>query len=230
VLRGASITLYATRPASQGEDLYLNVEKFLKNKKDGSKAFDHKFRRIGLQRKAPQNNFRRLIAAPIPKGRFCFESINYCTGENSQLDLDLLIAFLNSGVLEWYFRTSSTNAQINEYQFNILPVPTITDQGPTVEWQVYLRKGKWNEVADLLRSLCTLPGTLPATVAKALTEMSRQIQEIEAKRVLKNRSERAQLAPESQPIQDVIDAVLFRCYGLSEDDAKYIEKRLEEML
>ena len=60
--------------------------------------------------------------------------------------------------------------------------------------------------------------------------MSRRIQKIEAKRVLKNRSERSRLAPQSQPIQDAIDAVLFRCYGLSEDEAKYIEKRLKEML
>jgi len=35
---------------------------------------------------------------------------------------------------------------------------------------------------------------------------------------------------ESQPIQDAIDAVLFRCYGLSEDDAGYVEARLKEML
>lgn len=30
--------------------------------------------------------------------------------------------------------------------------------------------------------------------------------------------------------QDATDAVLFRCYGLSEEEARYIEKRLEEML
>ncbi len=71
---------------------------------------------------------------------------------------------------------------------------------------------------------------MPNTVAEALAEMSRRIQQIEAKRVLKSRSERSHLAPESQPIQDAIDSVLFRCYGLSGDDAKYIEQRLEEML
>jgi len=63
-----------------------------------------------------------------------------------------------------------------------------------------------------------------------LAEMSRRIQEIEAKRVLKNRFERSHLAPESQPIQDAIDAVLFHCYGLSEDDGHYVSQRLKEML
>ena len=63
-----------------------------------------------------------------------------------------------------------------------------------------------------------------------LAEMSRRIQKIEGKRVLKNRPERSRLAPESQPIQDATDAVLFRCYALSEDKAKYVRRRLEEML
>jgi len=41
---------------------------------------------------------------------------------------------------------------------------------------------------------------------------------------------RSSLSPESQPIQDAIDAVLFKCYGLSDDDAEYIKERLKEML
>jgi hypothetical protein len=77
---------------------------------------------------------------------------------------------------------------------------------------------------------CTKPGVMPTSVADALSAMSRQIQNIEAKRMLKTRSERSRLAPDSQPIQDAIDAVLFHCYGLSEDEAHYIAWRLEEML
>jgi hypothetical protein len=33
-----------------------------------------------------------------------------------------------------------------------------------------------------------------------------------------------------RPIQDAIDAVFFRCYGMSDDDACYISERLKEML
>ena len=71
---------------------------------------------------------------------------------------------------------------------------------------------------------------MPNAIAQALEEMSRQIQQVEAKRVLKSRSERSHLAAESQGIQDVIDAVLFHCYGLSDDEANYISNRLKEML
>ena len=83
---------------------------------------------------------------------------------------------------------------------------------------------------DLLCKACTQAGSMPKPVAEALAAMSRRIQEIEAKRVLKNRSDRSRLAPESQPIQDAIDAVLFRCYGLSAEEGRYIEQRLEEVL
>ncbi len=93
-----------------------------------------------------------------------------------------------------------------------------------------LDRGQWTELTTLLREACAEPGVMPKSVADAIAEMSRRIQEIETKRVLKSRSERSHLDPESQPIQDAIDAVLFRCYGLSEEDGRYIEKRLGEML
>ncbi len=85
-------------------------------------------------------------------------------------------------------------------------------------------------MADQLRADCSKPGVIPKSVADAVAEMSRRIQEIEARRVLKNRSERSRLASESRPIQDAIDAVLFRCFGLSDDEARYVTQRLSEML
>ena len=119
---------------------------------------------------------------------------------------------------------------MNEYQFDSLPIPTFSEERLSIAWQHLFEKGQWVELANLLCETYNEAGVMPATVADALAEMSRRIQQIEAKRVLKTRSERSHLAPESQPIQDAIDAVLFRCYGLSEDDSHYIEKRLKEML
>ena len=119
---------------------------------------------------------------------------------------------------------------INEYQFNQLPAPSFSDSRSSGDWLSLIRTGKWSDLANLLSSACTEPGVMPKDVAEAIAEMSRRIQDIEARRVLKNRAERSRLAPESQPIQAAIDKVLFRCYGLSEEDALYIEKRLQEML
>jgi hypothetical protein len=133
-------------------------------------------------------------------------------------------------MLDWYFRLGSTNSKVNEYQFNALPVPTFSDKGMNLDWQSLVKAGQWAKAGDLLCSVCTEPGVMPKPIQDALIEISRQIQQIEAARVLKNRSERSQLAPESQPIQDVIDRVLFRCYGLSDEEAGYVVKRLGEML
>ena len=93
-----------------------------------------------------------------------------------------------------------------------------------------MHAGRWAELRSCLGDACTEPGVIPQGVADAIAEMSRRIQEIEANRVVKARSERSHLAPESQPIQDAIDAVLFHCYGLSEDDARYVDMRLKQML
>ena len=231
VLRGAAITLYVVREASQGRTLFLNAEEFLNGASEGSKAWDHQRRRVGFQRKSPQNNFRRLISAPISPGQYCFDSVSYVSSASSEIDLDLLVVLLNSKVLDWYFRLSSTNSSINKYQFNNLPIIQVSDSGTCLlSLQQLADSSNWGELGEVLISACSQPGIISESVAKSLTKMSVEIQKIEAERTLKRRSERSRLAPESQPIQDTIDRVLFHCYGLSDDDAQYIEKRLTEML
>ena len=87
-------------------------------------------------------------------------------------------------------------------------------------------------VAELteLADLCETPGVMPEQVVSEVASISRQIQRIESERVLSTRSERSSLAAESRKLQDVIDVILFRCYGLSDSDGEYVTKRLTEML
>ena len=230
VLRGASISLYAVRESSQGKSLKLNVKEFLKGKRPGTKSWHHELHRVAFQRKSPQNNFRRLISAPIIPGEFCFDSVSYVTQKSSSIELDLVLALLNSKFLDWYFRLSSTNSTINEYQFNQLPIPDVSEDRAGIDWCSLLDAGKWSDLSNLLLSTFNEPGVMPKDVGEAIAEMCRRIQEIESRRVLRTRFERSCLAPDSQPIQDTIDKVLFRCYGLSDEEARYIEKRLKEML
>jgi hypothetical protein len=87
VIRGAHVCLYTTRSASQGEAVYLLVDRYL-NRGDASrdqKAFHHQHARIGFQRKSPQNNFRRLVATPIDTGRFLLESVSYFPAHRCQI-------------------------------------------------------------------------------------------------------------------------------------------------
>ena len=231
ILRGAAITLYAVREASQGRLLFLDDKQFLNGASKESKAWDHQSWRLGFQRKSPQNNFRRLISAPIGPGQFCFDSVSYVSPASSKIDLNLLMVLLNSKILDWYFRLSSTNSSINEYQFNNLPAIQVSnDETCLRDVEQLAGKGRWGELGEVLVGASPQPGIVSRAVAKSLAMMSMHIQKIESERVLSARSERSRLASESQPIQDAVDRVLFHCYGLSEDDAQYIEKRLTEML
>jgi hypothetical protein len=230
ILRCSNICLYVVREASQAEAIYLRKKKHLEGKPDSAKAWHHQQRRAGWQESSPQTNFRRIIAAAIPEEEFCNHKINYIPEGESKIPLDLVLALLNSKISDWFFRLASTDAAISHYQIYNLPAPCIASNDLSNKWNELLNESKWDDLVEQLCAACTEPGMMAKPVAEALVEMSRRIQEIEAQRVLKSRSERSRLAPESQSIQDAIDAILFRCYGLSEDDARYITRRLEEML
>jgi hypothetical protein len=98
VTRGACICLYVPRLASQGEDLFLDVEAFLAGKGQHTKAYHHRHRRIGLQESSAQNNFRRIIAALLPAGEFCNHKVNYLPEHSSRLPLELPLGVMNSSM------------------------------------------------------------------------------------------------------------------------------------
>ncbi|MCK4373708.1 MAG: Eco57I restriction-modification methylase domain-containing protein, partial [Candidatus Brocadiae bacterium] len=116
ILRGATVCMYALREASQGTPIYLRKRSYLDGKPNSEKARHHKQCRIGWQESCPQNNFRRVIAAPIPRGEFCNHKINYVPEAAAQVSLDSLLALLNSKLLDWYFRLGSTSASVSHYQ------------------------------------------------------------------------------------------------------------------
>ncbi len=139
VTRGANISLYQLREASQGEDIYLNVDAFLDGRDEDTKAFHHRFERIGLQESSPQNNFRRIIACRIPKGSFCNHKINYTTNMHARIPLELVLFVLNSAVADWYFRLGSTNAAVSHYQLSNLPCPLFGAKDEPIDQSVIIK-------------------------------------------------------------------------------------------
>lgn len=230
ILRGANISLYALREASQGESIYLREKKFLDGKPDSEKAKHHEYARIGWQESSPQNNFRRIIAAPIPTERYCNHLVNYMPASEIQLEFDFVLALMNSLIYDWFFRLTSTNAHVSHYQIVKLPAPTIVADPKVNGWRELAKKARWEELADRLGGAIAIPGEMPRDVVTAVSTLSQRIQQIEAERVLKSRSDRSVLADESAPIQVAIDSVLCRCFGLSVDEERYITTRLAEML
>jgi len=232
ILRGLNVCLYTIREASQGRPMFLRVNKYLKSKVNSEKAQHHKDRRVLWQEASAQNNFRRIIAASIKPGEFCNHAINYIPMCQSSIDKDLILAILNSKIIDWYFRLGSTNNAVSHYQIMNLPVPKLEDSILKYinDFEQELKKEEWNKIRTILIKQCDIPGILPEKVRSLLEKMSGLIQNIESARKLNKRAERSHLDPKSQPIQDVIDSVLYKCYGLTEDEGRYIDERLKEML
>jgi hypothetical protein len=200
VLRGSNISMYALREASQGVPMYLRKALFQAAKPDSAKVVHNMQRRVGWQESSPQNNFRRIIAAPIPVGSFCNHKINYIPEKRSEIALDSLLALLNSSLMDWFFRLTSTNAQVGHYQILMLPVA--------------------RALVDVDKS----------SVAFRLRELSVEIQKNEAARHIGARTERSHLAPKSAALQKEVDALIFAAFGMSSSEAAYVETRLASML
>lgn len=232
ILRGANVSLYALRPSSQGEDIFMLRNKFLSGKKPTAKAWHHQQNRIGFQRKSPQNNFRRLIACHVPKGEFCCESISYFPEQESAFPLNVLLALLNSKLLEWFFRLGSTNAMVSEYQINNLPAPSFKKDGHPKEIPSFshaVAKRKWGEAFGVVEPLIA-EAPFPSSIMGCMMGLVDEITKIEAARGDIARTERSALAPEAQPYQNLIDRILYRMAGLTDAEAQGLEKRLENML
>lgn len=86
VLRGSNVCMYVLRGASQGEALYLDSAAYQAAKKGSEKAFHTRLDRVGFQRSAPQNNYRRVIAAFVPAGEFCFDTVSYVPRSSTNPD------------------------------------------------------------------------------------------------------------------------------------------------
>jgi hypothetical protein len=67
-------------------------------------------------------------------------------------------------------------------------------------------------------------------VTTCLVRLVDRITKVEADRGDIARSDRSALDPKAQPYQDLIDRMLYRMAGLSEDEAAGLERRLAQML
>jgi len=234
VIRGACVCLYVNRAASQGTNFYLDVQKFLEGKGPEAKAFHYRHCRAVVQRVASRSNKKRLIAAMLPSGEFC-NDVNYCPEHLANEPLELIVGVLNSRLSEWYFRLGSTNAHINQYQLNNLPCPEFSDKATPEDRRMLARaraavgQGDFEAAFAVLGPGLAQPPFSPA-VRDAIVDLVGRIIAIEAARGEIARTERSHLAPAAQPFQDFIDRLLYAMAGLTADEARGLEERLDSML
>ncbi len=134
ILRGANIGRYEFYEVpKQGSPVYLNKEKYLdeRGKDSDSKAFDHLKRRIGYQRGAAIDNYRRIIATMIDPGAFCSDTVAYFS--EAKYNLYSVLALLNSSLVDWRFGLTSTTNHVNSYELDVIPIPKFIFTTPAEE-------------------------------------------------------------------------------------------------
>ena len=145
ILRGANIGRYEFYEVpKQGSPVYLNKEKYLDEcgKDSDSKAFDHLKQRIGYQRGAAIDNYRRIIATMIDPGAFCSDTVAYFS--EAKYNLYSVLALLNSSFVDWRFGLTSTTNHVNSYELDVIPIPKFNFTTAAEE-----RASQSNELQDL---------------------------------------------------------------------------------
>jgi hypothetical protein len=132
VLRGAHIDRYRLRARSkQGADRFLYKDRFLRERSDGERTYHHRQDRVVFQKGAALDNWRRLIAAIVPAGHFCFDTTGYLI-PNEPAHLYLLLALMNSSLWEWRFRCVSQTNHVNAYEIGPFRIPDRLVAGGTL--------------------------------------------------------------------------------------------------
>jgi hypothetical protein len=120
VYTGAQILRYKTTDKpSQGNVLYLST----RNIPNTPKASYRSKERICMQRITGVDSRLRLIMTILPENSLCANSTNFIGGL-SRNELRYCLAVLNSKLINFYFKLTSTNTNITTSEVNAIPIPT----------------------------------------------------------------------------------------------------------
>ena len=118
LIRGRNINYYKTKTEEIKEyvmpDFVASTAKkqYIKNE------------RIICQQIVNKNKVRRVSFAPIEKNYVLANSCNFIALDtDAPITLNFLMGVLNSSVINWYFKLSSTNNHINNYEIDDFPIP-----------------------------------------------------------------------------------------------------------
>lgn len=106
---------------------FINKEAFLIALGESKKIEEIKRGRIICKQITNQNSQERITFAYVPPNTILANSCNYITfnekyKEEPEKLLKYLLGLLNSSILEWRFRITSTNNHVNNYELDDLPI------------------------------------------------------------------------------------------------------------
>lgn len=124
VYTGAQILRYSTTEnPSQGEVIYL-PSKYIPETEKAKARYKS---RLVLQRITGVDSKLRLIVAKIPKDSLCANSTNFILFENKAYQL-FSLGVLNSKLINYIFKITSTNTNITTSELNRLPLPNYSEK------------------------------------------------------------------------------------------------------
>ena len=122
MIKGAIIDRYLKRnEMSQGEIQFLNSTKYL-SEVTAEKAQHHNYERIVMQGLTGVNEKHRLKMTIISAGIYCANSVNYLYFNEPIINKKYILGLLNSSLLDYIFKISSTNSNVNGYEVDNLPI------------------------------------------------------------------------------------------------------------
>lgn len=117
LIRGRNIDYYNLKNIIE----YVNPEFINKTAK---KEFIHN-ERIACQQISNMTKERRLIFSYVPKDYILGNSCNFISIDNNLFNIDIffILAILNSNLINWLFKLTSSNNHVNNYELAELPIP-----------------------------------------------------------------------------------------------------------
>jgi len=142
LLKGSSINLFSINN-------FFNVDykSFVASKSSSPKALDIHSDRIAGQQISNIGSKQRLKFSLVPKDTILGNSLNYLKVNEEKFiqnafNIYSLLGFLNSQILNWRFKLTSSNNHVNNYELDDLPIPINAD------------KDKIKNLNEVVKSLC----------------------------------------------------------------------------
>lgn len=127
VITGAQVQQYfISDNPSQGEISFLNhtdLDTLSTNKLEAIQI-----KKIVLQRITGVDSKKRIIASILPGGYLCANSTNVILEKNCKLSIETTLAILNSELINFFFKQTSTNTNVTTSELNNIPFPLIEHQ------------------------------------------------------------------------------------------------------
>lgn len=124
LIRGNNIEFYHLNNDINSKLSYINDIEFKKLLCNSSKLLDIPKERIICKQIANQSKHKRMECTIVEPNSILANSCNYLTLKNGKENylLRFLLGYMNSSLIEWRFRITSTNNHINNYEIDEFPL------------------------------------------------------------------------------------------------------------